>query len=138
VVSGFLLKTFYDIVRKNYEKFEGECRIKGELEDIAHDLEVAGTPAYKIEPIYGAEFIRHHPHRLFGEHNAEALLYYNRFNTFNSGIDIGGYNENARSQESMKNMLNADLNTDWLKKVPDEPSIIGFIKYLLKLDAKRT
>lgn len=131
VVAGFLLKTFYDLIRNNYEKFKGECRIKGEFDGIVHDIDVAGRTNEKIDFVYGAEFIRHHPQMLFGEHNSEALRWYTRFNTFNSEREGGSF---TVSQESMKNMLEADLGTDWLKRIPSEPSILGYMNYLLKRD----
>lgn len=134
VVAGFLLKTFYDIIRNNYEKFKGECRIKGELEGIVHDLDVAGRPNEKIDFVYGAEFIRHHPHMLFSEHNSEALQWYTRFNTFNSEREGKSFDENETSWKSMMNMLGADLGTDWLKRIPSEASILGYMKYLFKRD----
>jgi len=132
VVAGFLLKTFYDIIRNNYEKFKGECRIKGELEGISHDFDVAGRPNEMIEFDYGAEFIKRHPHMLFGEHNSEALRWYTRFNTFNSERGGRSFDENETRRESIKNMLEADLGTDWLKRIPSEPSILGYLKYLRK------
>ena len=131
VVAGFLLKTVYDIIRNNYEKFEGECRIKGELDDIVRDIDVAGRPNEKIDFVYGAEFIRHHPQMLFGEHNSEALRWYTRFTTFNSEREGRSF---TISQESLRNMLEADLGTDWLKRIPSEVSILGYIKYLLNRD----
>ena len=138
VIAGFLLKTVCDIIKNNYDKFKGECKIKGELEDIMHDLDVAGRPNEKIDFNYGAEFIRHHPQQLFGEHNSEALRWYTRFYTFNSDREGKSFDENTTHRESIKNMLDADLSTNWLKKIPSEPSIIGYIRYLLNRDASNS
>jgi hypothetical protein len=113
--------------------------IKGELEDIAHDLDVAGKPNTKISVKYGAPYIRHHPQLLFGEHNSEVLGFYTDiFDTYNSSLESGTYEEHLRGQHSMKNHMEGILNDPWLKKIPSEPSVIGFIKYLLKRDAEST
>lgn len=134
VVAGFLLKTLYDIIRNNYEKFKGECRIKGELKVIVHDHDVVGRPNEKIDFVYGAESIRHDPHMLFGEHNSEVLRWYTRFNTFNSEREGKSFDENKTSRESIMNMLKEDLGTNWLKRIPSEPSILGYMIYLFKRD----
>ena len=137
-VLGIITTNYYNI----YKKFEGECQIKGELEDIAHDLDVAGRPNEKITIIYGASYIRHHTQKLFGEHNAEALGYYTDiFEPYNRKMEDTtiSYDEHHILQHGLKNRMNGILVMNpWLKTIPSEPSIIGFIKYLLKREAEST
>jgi hypothetical protein len=135
LILGIITTKCYNI----YKKFEGESLIKGELEGIAHNLEVAGKPNTKIEVDYGASYIRHHPLMLFGEHNSEVLRFYTGiFDKYNSDLENGTYEENLRMQQSIINQIGGILSNPWLKKIPSEPSIIGFIKYLLKRDAAVT
>lgn len=139
-IIGWLLGIITTRTYNIYKKFEGESQIKGELEDIAHDLEVAGRPNEKISVKYGAPYIRHHPQKLFGEYNSEALGYYTDiFDLYNSKMESGTYEEHSMMQHALKNHMGGILfHNPWLKNIPSEPSIIGFIKYLLKRDAENT
>ena len=69
----------------------------------------------------------------------KALGYYtDTFDTYNSKMEIGTYDEHLMMQNSLKNLMEGILSNHWLKIIPSEPSIIGFIKYLLKRDAEST
>lgn len=139
IVAGFLLKTISDEASNNYSKFRDECRIRAELEDVTHNLEVAGRPNERIETAFGAEFIRHNPQRLFGEHNREVLGFYTDiFDDYNLRMPHGTYTEHEALQHSMINRMVGILNTPWLMKIPSEPSWWGFIKYKLNHDAQST
>ena len=97
------------------------------------------SPNEKINIRYGAAFIRHHPQKLFGEHNTEALGYYTDiFEPYNIKMDDKklSYDEHSMVQHDLKNRMEGILFLNpWLKKIPSEPSVIGFIKYLLKREA---
>jgi hypothetical protein len=105
VFFGFLLKAGYDEARNTYIKFGGECRIKGELEDVAHSLWVAGRPNEKIMVNYGADYIRYHSQPLFGGHNPEVLGWYIGFDEYNSELEGKSYDKNSLSQHSMINRM---------------------------------
>lgn len=138
-IIGWVLGIITTKIYNTYKKFEGESQIKGELENIAWNLQLSGRPNEKINIRYGASFIRHHPQKLFGEHNTEALGYYTDiFEPYNIKMDDKklSYDEHSMMQHSLKKLMEGILFLNpWLKKIPSEPSVIGFIKYLLKHEA---
>jgi len=138
-LCGFLLKAVYDKFNDTYDKFKGECMIKSELEAITHNLDIVTRKNYKITPNRGANYILNHRQQLFGEKNTFVIGLYTKFDKYNSTIDSKSAEENTESQKDlMTAMENLFLSESWLKKIPSEPSIIGFIKYWLKRDAEST
>jgi hypothetical protein len=69
----------------------------------------------------------------------EALGFYTDiFDPYNVKMETGIYDEHLTMQHSLINHMEGILNTPWLKKIPSEPSMKGFIKYLRKQDAEST
>jgi hypothetical protein len=137
VLGAFLLNYVWQSWRDNRQQFVGEYHIKGELEEIKHDLEVGGKPE-PIEPVYGADYVREY--HLFGEKCTQVIYWYKGFEKYNSGFEARDYYEKLRRQHSMANQIGGILSNPWLKKIPDEDSdlsIIKFIRYLFGLDAMK-
>lgn len=148
LVVGYLLKVIPD----RYKKFKMECHVKAELKGIKHDLEVAGRPNERIDIAYGAAYVRDND--LFEENATQVLLQYNGFEDYNTRLEnedaairessteelkqvmSSYFDENERQQDRMIKQLEGFLTNPWLKKIPEEPSKTGFIRYQLGLDPK--
>jgi hypothetical protein len=161
VLFAFLLNYFWHFWNDNHQKFEGEFQIKAELSSIRNNLRVGGRP-HPIEPIYGADHVKEY--HLFGVYGTQVAYWYRGFEKYNLKLEeynlqleelnyaesLGrDINPNGAQliagtiltkQNSMANQIDGMLESNWLKRIPDDLSNSGltrtkFIWYLLKQDA---
>ena len=140
ITFGAVLKTAFDYIKGKRQKFGHECRIKAELERIAHNLRLRdrGRTAHEIEHTYTADWIRYH--QPFGQDSTQALGWYDIFEKYNKDFErLRDDPEILRKQGAMVNRMEGILKSSFLKKIPSQsldPTMIDFIWCLLGQDAK--